>query len=207
MKRIYIWNYQSQQWGKTRGCTIAVAIYCLSRSTYFSFQRVRNWLPSKWHVCSALICADVVTLLAPTSMVLKAILNTCTDVTASHNLLYNAPKTKCTYFNDAGSHLQNTVKFIGRPIEYANSTDVLGVSVTNSIKEKNVNSSVEKFYCRVNSVLYDFKDIPCDVKAKLLDSYCLDVYGSQYKQLLNRPSAVVYQILEIIIDISVISIK
>ena len=32
---------------------------------------------------------------------------------------------------------------------------------------------------RVNSVLYDFKDIPCDVKAKLLDSYCLDVYGSQ----------------------------
>ena len=38
---------------------------------------------------------------------------------------------------------------------------------------------VQKFYCRVNSVLYDFKDIPCDVKAKLLDSYCLDVYGSQ----------------------------
>ena len=35
-----------------------------------------------------------------------------------------------------------------------------------------------KFYCRVNSLLYDFKDIPCDVKAKLLDSYCLDVYGS-----------------------------
>ena len=38
---------------------------------------------------------------------------------------------------------------------------------------------VSKFYCRVNSVLYDTKDIPCDVKAKLLNSYCLDVYGSQ----------------------------
>ena len=87
-------------------------------------------------------------------------------------------KTKCMYFNDAGSQRQNTAKFMGRPIEYVDCKDVLGVSVTSRIKERNVNSSVQKFYCRVNSVLYDFKDIPCDIKAKLLDSYCLDVYGS-----------------------------
>ena len=42
-----------------------------------------------------------------------------------------------------------------------------------------MNSSVQKFYCRANTVLYDFKDIPYDVKAKLLDFYCLDVYRSQ----------------------------
>ena len=124
----------------------------------------------------AFIYADDVTLLAPTSMALKAMLSTCTDFAASHNLLFNASKTKCMYFNDAGSQLQNTAKFMGRPIDC---TDLLGVSVTSRIKERNVNSSVQKFYCRVNSVLYDFKDILCDVKAKLLDSYCLDVYGSQ----------------------------
>ena len=28
------------------------------------------------------------------------------------------------------------------------------------------------------SVVYDFKDIPCDINAQLLDSYSLDVYGS-----------------------------
>ena len=56
----------------------------------------------------------------------------------------------------------------------------LGVSVTSRIRKRNVNSNVQKFYCRVNIVLYDFKGhIPYDVKAKLLDSYCLDVYGSQ----------------------------
>ena len=32
---------------------------------------------------------------------------------------------------------------------------------------------------KVNSVLYDFKDILCDVKTRLLDTYCLDLYGSQ----------------------------
>ena len=72
------------------------------------------------------------------------------------------------YINDAGSQLQNIVKFMGRPIEYLDCTDLLGVSVTSRNKERNVNSSVQKFDCSVNSVLYDFKDIPCDVKAKLL---------------------------------------
>ena len=31
----------------------------------------------------------------------------------------------------------------------------------------------------VNSVVFDFKDIPSDVKSKLMDTYCLDLYGSQ----------------------------
>ena len=51
------------------------------------------------------IYADDVTLLSPTSMALKTMLNTCTDFAASHNLLFNASKTKCMYFNDAGSQL------------------------------------------------------------------------------------------------------
>ena len=45
------------------------------------------------------------------------------------------------YFNDAGSQLQNTVKFMGRPIEYVDCTDLLGVSVTSRIKERNVSKS------------------------------------------------------------------
>ena len=32
---------------------------------------------------------------------------------------------------------------------YVDCTDLLGVSVTSRIKERNVNSSVQKFYCRV----------------------------------------------------------
>ena len=90
----------------------------------------------------AFMYADDVTLLAPTSLALKVMLNTCTDFAVSHNFLFNASKTKCMYFNDAGSQLQNTAKFIGRPIEYEDCTDLLGVSVTSRIRERNVNSSV-----------------------------------------------------------------
>ena len=59
-------------------------------------------------------------------------------------------------------------------------TDLLGVSVTSRIRREmlTVLSRIVIVWL-TNSVLYDFKDIPCDIKAKLLDSYCLDVYGSQ----------------------------
>ena len=42
-----------------------------------------------------------------------------------------------------------------------------------------MHGNVQKFYCNVNRVLFDFKDIPSDVKSKLIDTYCLDLYGSQ----------------------------
>ena len=39
--------------------------------------------------------------------------------------------------------------------------------------------------CWVNSVLFDFKDIPSDVKSKLIDTFCLDLYGSQLGLLIE----------------------
>ena len=61
---------------------------------------------------------------------------------ALHNFLFNVSKTKCMYFNDASSQLQNTAKFLGRPIEYEDSIDLLDVAVTSRIRERNVNNSV-----------------------------------------------------------------
>ena len=69
-------------------------------------------------IVGAVIYANDVTLLAPTtSMALKAMLNTCIDFAASHNLLFNVSKTNCMYFNDTGSQLRNTIKFMGKQIE------------------------------------------------------------------------------------------
>ena len=79
-------------------------------------------------------------------MALKAMLSICTDFAASHNLLFNASKTKCMYFNDAGSQLQNTAKFMGRPIEYVDCTDILGVSVTSRILRREMLTVVSKSF-------------------------------------------------------------
>ena len=36
-----------------------------------------------------------------------------------------------------------------------------------------------KLYAKVNSTLYDFRNVPCHVKAKLLSTYCLDLCNLQ----------------------------
>ena len=63
------------------------------------------------------------------------------------------------------------------PIEFKQSTQLLGVHLTKEISDKSMASTVHKFYGKVYSVLYDFKNLPCHVKSKLLATYCLDLYG------------------------------
>ena len=131
--------------------------------------------------------ADDVTLLASTNMALKAMLTTCTEFAASHNLSFNASKTKCMYFNGLRSQTHGVVEFMGMAIAFGDCAKLLGVSTCCDVKDIvivivikiNNSGSVQKFYCKVNSVLYDFKDILCDVKTRLLDTYCLDLYRSQ----------------------------
>ena len=123
--------------------------------------------------------ADDVTLLAPTGMALNAMLDTCTRFADAHDLSFNSSKTKCMFIDRSCLQLHSDVRFMGRSVEFVNSVDLLGVPLYADLKVNHIHKNVQKFYCKVNSVLFDFKDIPSDVKSKLIDTYCLDLYGSQ----------------------------
>ena len=94
-----------------------------------------------------------VTLLAPTNMALKAKLNTCTEFAASHNLLFNASTTKYMYFNGPRSQAHGDVEFMRTAINFVDRAELLGISICCDVKDRNINRSVQKFYCKVNSVL------------------------------------------------------
>ena len=68
---------------------------------------------------------------------------------------------------------------MGRSVEFVNSVDLLGVTLYADFKFNHIHRNVQKFFCKVNSFLFDFNYIPSDVKSKLIDTYCLDLYGSQ----------------------------
>ena len=123
--------------------------------------------------------ADDVTLLAPPSMALNAMLDTCTRFADAHDLSFNSSKTKCMFIDRNCLQLHSGVRFMGRSVEFVNSVDLLGVPLYVDLKVNHIHINVQKFYCKVNIVLFDFKDIPSGVKSKLMDTYCLDVYGSQ----------------------------
>ena len=83
------------------------------------------------------------------------------------------------YFSKTHTDRHDSIYYMNTPIEFKQSTQLLGVHLTEDISDKSIASTVHKFYGKVNSVLYDFKNVPCHVKSKLLATYCLDLYGSQ----------------------------
>ena len=101
--------------------------------------------------------ADDVTLLAPTGMALNAMQDTSTCFADVHNLLFNSSKTKCMFIDRSCSQLHCNVRFLGRSVEFVNSVDLLGVPLYADLKVNHIHRNVQKFYCKVNSVLLILK--------------------------------------------------
>ena len=124
------------------------------------------------------IYADDVTLLAPTSTALNVTLETCSNFAQCYDLQFNSSKTKCMYFSKTHTDRHDSIYFINTSIEFKQRTQLLGVHLTKDISNKSIASTVtvHKFYGKVNSVLYDFKNVPCHVKSKLLATYCCGIW-------------------------------
>ena len=131
----------------------------------------------------AFIYADDVTLLAPTSTALNAMLETCSNFASDFDLQFNSSETKCMYFSKNNKDEHDNIYVMNTPIEFMKSTLLLGVHISNDITNKNITGSVHKVLC-YNSVLYDFRNIPCHVKAKLLSTICS--YVKSRKKWNNR---------------------
>ena len=53
---------------------------------------------------------------------------------------------------------------MGRSVEFVNSVHLLGLPLYVDLKNNHRHSNAQKFCCKVNSILFDFKDISSDVK-------------------------------------------
>ena len=54
---------------------------------------------------------------------------------------------------------RSNVRFMGRSVEFIKSVHLLGVPLYADLKVNHIHRNVQKFNCKVNSVLFDFKDI------------------------------------------------
>ena len=84
------------------------------------------------------ICADDVSLLAPTSTALNAMLETCSNFASDFDLQFNSSKTKCMYFSKNNQDAHDNIYFMNTPIEFMKSTQLLGVHISNDITNKNI---------------------------------------------------------------------
>ena len=128
----------------------------------------------------AFVYADDITLLAPTSTSLNSRLETCSTFATAFDLRFNSSKTKFMYFSKNNKDKHDNICFMNTSIDFIECTQLLGVHISNDIANRNITSIIHKFYAKVNSVMYDFRNVSYHVKVKLLSTYCLDLYGSQF---------------------------
>ena len=106
-------------------------------------------------------------------------LDTCKQYADDVNLSFNASKTKCMYFDNTGStNIDSDIVFMHEPIEFVSKVQLLGINISTDYYDRYISDTVRHFYCSTNEILFDFSSISCDIKSRLMSTYCLDLYGS-----------------------------
>ena len=127
----------------------------------------------------AFVYADDITLLAPTSTALNFMFETCFTFATAFGLRFNSGKTKCMYFLKNYKEKHDNICFLNTSIDLIEFAQLLDVHILSDIAHRKITSIIHTFYSKINSIMYDFRNVPCHVKAKLLSTHCLNLYGSQ----------------------------
>lgn len=124
--------------------------------------------------------ADDSSLLAPSPRALQHLINICSEYAAEHQILYNEKKTFCMCFKPrCYSKLYippiylNTVQ-----ITFTESVKYLGVYICNSLSDASDMSRHARYlYAKGNILCRKFTYCSLDVKRRLFNTFCSNVYG------------------------------
>ena len=107
-------------------------------------------------------------------------LEKCESFALTHDILFNASKTKYMIFKRCESVNTAPLYFKTMPINCVHECDLLGITLSSSRTTANViEKAVMKFNMKSNEIITDFKLLPCYIKSKLCTTFCTDAYGCQ----------------------------
>ena len=122
------------------------------------------------------IYADDITLLAPSRASLAVMLEQCESFSRTHDILFNASKTKYMVFKRRELVHVNAAPlyFDGSPINCVHECDLLGITLSSNRSTDNViEKAVMKFNIKSNEVFSDFKLLPCYINRNCLQLFVL----------------------------------
>jgi hypothetical protein len=134
---------------------------------------------------AAFAYADDLILLAPTKESMNKMLSITSDFSEEYCLLFNATKSKHLIYGDVLSDANN-ITFMGKIIKQVPNDKHLGNLIgSNTDKQKIVNCSND-FVRRVNETMSLFKKVNCNIKYKLIKSFCMPLYGCQLWDIASK---------------------
>ena len=134
----------------------------------------------KHHFAGAVCYADDTAQIAPSPSALRLMLQTCIQFTSSHSPIFNASKTQLIKFSSCSTGLEPAkFSFCGEKLSYSRSITHLGHILSCDLLDNLDITAIKQDMCRkANHMLATFR--PCDpfTKTKLMQGFCLSLYGS-----------------------------
>ena len=114
-------------------------------------------------------------------------LDVCREYAEAYDILFNATKTKCMFFDRIHSTLfDKDIQFMGSPIGFVDKCKFLGFSISLDILNRDIQLSINTFNRKCNEVSLDFSILNSDIKSKLISIFCMDaVYGTLVQIMLK----------------------
>ena len=126
----------------------------------------------------ALCYADDLTILAPCPDALRKMLSHCEEYAESHGIRFNASKTQLICFRRSSLPDSSRFLFCGQLLPLVDSVVHLGNTLCRDLSDRlDIQRKTMAFIRQANSVLFRSKSTDPFTKMRLLQSYCLSLYG------------------------------
>ena len=144
------------------------------------------WVSSTWALAAtglccvgAVCCADDVALLAPSPSALWLMLLHCENFAASRDFSFNASKTQLMRFGSQPSHSCSAIIcFSGVRLPFCDVVVHLGQRLSFDLSDSDdILSKARDLIRKANLMLYTFSVADPVFKSRLLQSFCLSLYG------------------------------
>ncbi len=126
--------------------------------------------------------ADDICIISLSSAGLQLLLNMCNDYCIEHDLVFNVKKSQCMFFRCSVNKKSAlpSIYLNGNLIEFTNEAKYLGVLLHSKLKTTiDVARQMRKFYMQANLLLRNFRYCTEQVKCRLFQSYCTNMYCCQ----------------------------
>ena len=132
------------------------------------------------HFAGAVCYADDIALIAPSSSALRLMLQTCTQFASCHSLVFNVSKTQLIKFSLCSTGLeQDKFTFCGENLSYSKTVVHLGHILSHELSDNPDIIAIRQDMCRkANHMLATFRCCNPVTKTKLMQSFCMSLYGS-----------------------------
>ena len=127
-----------------------------------------------------LFYADDSCMLATSPSALQHLFDICEQYAIEFNITYNENKSHCMLFRP--QHLKDlctpSIFLCGKELAFVTDVKYLGIFIDHNLNDKiDMKRHIRYIYCKGNYLLRNFKQCSDNVKKKLFNTFCSNIYG------------------------------